>query len=183
MAESPSDFNARVTAALARGDARGFDALYAAYKDRLVTVAYHVLGDRQAAFDVLHDVFLSLVRNPRSVLRAKDLTSYLLRMALNRARDLLRRRHLDAKQTHARPPAPAADPAAVAAADDQAALLSRLLARLPQSQREVVVLHVFEDLTLPEVANIVGAPVNTVQSRFRYALDALRRQLARKGTA
>ena len=179
----PPQVEDKVRVALARGDAAAFDAIYAAYKDRILTVAYQVLGERPAADDVLQDVFLSLVRKPRCLLRAKSIRGYLLSMAVNRARDVLRRRRLDARRPTVPNSKEEAGPVATAAGRDEAAAIARLLSGLPPTQREVVVLHLYQDLTLREVAAIVGAPVNTVQSRFRYAIAALRRRIPREAVS
>jgi RNA polymerase sigma-70 factor (ECF subfamily) len=48
---------------------------------------------------------------------------------------------------------------------------------LPPEQREVVHLKVFEGLTFQEIADLAGESINTVASRYRYALEKLRGQL------
>jgi RNA polymerase sigma-70 factor (ECF subfamily) len=62
--------------------------------------------------------------------------------------------------------------------NQEAALaLEKALAKLPEEQREVVVMRVWSGLTLEEMATAVGAPLNTIASRYRYALDKLREHL------
>ena len=51
------------------------------------------------------------------------------------------------------------------------------LARLPAEQREVVVLKIWGELTFQAIADVTGAALGTVTSRYRYALEALRREL------
>ncbi len=51
------------------------------------------------------------------------------------------------------------------------------LQRLPVEQREVLVLKIWHELTLEEIARILGIPANTAASRYRYALAALRKEL------
>jgi DNA-directed RNA polymerase specialized sigma24 family protein len=58
--EKPDD--ASLLTAAAGGDRRAFERIYLEYKDDLLTLAALMLGDRQAAEDVLHDVFVSLAR-------------------------------------------------------------------------------------------------------------------------
>jgi RNA polymerase sigma-70 factor (ECF subfamily) len=48
------------------------------------------------------------------------------------------------------------------------------LGQLPYEQREVFVLHVQAEMTFREIAELVGASINTVQSRFRYGTEKLR---------
>ncbi len=62
--------------------------------------------------------------------------------------------------------------------DQEAALaLEKGLAELPEEQREVVVMRMWSGLTLEEIAAAVGAPLNTIASRYRYALEKLRSKL------
>jgi RNA polymerase sigma-70 factor (ECF subfamily) len=55
--------------------------------------------------------------------------------------------------------------------------VERALRELPPEQREVVVLRIWGEMTLAEVAAVLDVPANTVASRYRYALDRLRKVL------
>ena len=62
--------------------------------------------------------------------------------------------------------------------DKEAALaLQAALRELPEEQREVVSMRVWSGMTLDEIATATGAPLNTVASRYRYALEKLRERL------
>ena len=74
-----------------------------------------------------------------------------------------------------------AGPDAIAEVRDDAARVSAALGKLPREQREVVVLKAYGQLTFREIAETLGLSINTVMSRHRYALDALRRQLVEEG--
>jgi len=56
--------------------------------------------------------------------------------------------------------------------------LQQALQRLPEEQREVVFLRIWSGLTFQEIADVTEQPLNTVASRFRYALEKLRERLA-----
>jgi RNA polymerase sigma-70 factor, ECF subfamily len=56
-------------------------------------------------------------------------------------------------------------------------MLKRGIASLPDAQRAVVHLHLWEDLTFEQIANTLSLPKSIAVSRFRYALDKLRAQL------
>ena len=60
---------------------------------------------------------------------------------------------------------------------EAALTLEKALEELPEEQREVVVMRIWSGLTLEEAAAATGAPLNTVASRYRYALDKLREKL------
>ncbi len=59
--------------------------------------------------------------------------------------------------------------------------MSRAFAELPTEQREVLVLKAFDGMTFKEIAQLVGASINTVASRYRYGIEELRRALEDKG--
>ena len=61
------------------------------------------------------------------------------------------------------------------------ATILRAVAALPEAQREVVVLRVHGRLKFREIAELLEVSINTVQSRYRYALSALRSALTREG--
>jgi RNA polymerase sigma-70 factor, ECF subfamily len=67
----------------------------------------------------------------------------------------------------------APDPAAA----DTGRALAAAVQSLPDPLREVLTLRIWGDLTFPEIARLTGAPVATVTSRYRYALDRLRETL------
>jgi len=48
---------------------------------------------------------------------------------------------------------------------------------LPVDQREVLILKIYDEMTFKEIANTVGASINTVASRYRYGIEKLREAL------
>jgi len=60
---------------------------------------------------------------------------------------------------------------------EDAALIEAALKRLPAEQREVLVLRIWGELTFAQIAETLGASVNTIASRHRYGLEALRKSL------
>ena len=58
---------------------------------------------------------------------------------------------------------------------EDADALQAALERLPQAQREVLVLRIWSDLTFAQIASTLGESINTVTARYRYALEAMRR--------
>ena len=160
-----------------------FDALYDAHAAEVLRVANSVLGDRQLAEDVTHEVFLRLWRRPESYDPARgDLRSYLRGMARNGAIDAWRRagtarrtrEGLEAEALHA--PAPTATTVAAERADT-AEIVRGAVQRLPASQRQVVALAYWGGLSASEIAQGSGVPLGTVKSRMRLALNRLRAEL------
>ena len=60
---------------------------------------------------------------------------------------------------------------------EDAAIIEQALGQLPPEQREVLVLRIWGELTFAEIATALGDSINTVASRYRYGLEALRRIL------
>jgi RNA polymerase sigma-70 factor (ECF subfamily) len=60
---------------------------------------------------------------------------------------------------------------------EHAAAVQTALGQLPQAQREVVVLKVWGELTFAQIAQTLGESINTIASRYRYALETLRRHI------
>lgn len=60
---------------------------------------------------------------------------------------------------------------------ESALALERALGKLPEEQREVVIMRIWSGMTLEEIATAIGVPLNTAASRYRYALEKLRERL------
>ena len=61
--------------------------------------------------------------------------------------------------------------------DDDSRVVQAAMKQLPADQREVLTLKIWGDLTFREISETLGTPPNTVASRYRYALEALRNVL------
>jgi len=60
---------------------------------------------------------------------------------------------------------------------ESSALVEDALRRLPEAQREVLVLRLWSDLTFAQIAETLGESINTIASRYRYGIEALRKHL------
>jgi RNA polymerase sigma-70 factor (ECF subfamily) len=118
--------------------------------------------------DLYQETWLRMVRYAPRFDRAKRFSTWLFQIAVNLCRDWHRRA----------PPEPAELPPTAAAGDtsartDAAVDAARLLALLPEPQREVVILRYYHDLSEDEVARILDCPKGTVKSRLHNALARL----------
>lgn len=142
------------------------------YAADLLAVLQALLGSRHDAEDVLQAVFVRIVRKRRHVARAGCLDAYVHQMARNEAISFLRRRRRPSAELDAEPwllPVATDD-----RTDELVEEVQTALARLPRKQREIVVLKVYRDKTFREIARILDVSLNTVASRYRYALEKLR---------
>jgi RNA polymerase sigma-70 factor, ECF subfamily len=129
--------------------------------------------------EILQEIFIKLARQPVLLSGARDLRAFLLRLSHNSAIDLLRRRGTRGKyheQFGAEQISAFADPDNP---DERAfrEALAAALGDLPEEQRAVVHLKIWEDLTFEQIAETLDIPPNTAASRYRYGIDKLRARL------
>jgi RNA polymerase sigma-70 factor (ECF subfamily) len=146
--------------------------LYEQYGPRLYRYALLILADAAGAEDVVHDAFCRLAE---ALQRQADVVTlpYLTTIVRNECYSRLRRR----RRSPVVAAEPLLEPAAADAHEDERLLLEHALRTLPPEQREVVYLKVYEGLTFQEIGERCGISLNTAASRYRYALEALRRLL------
>jgi len=158
------------------------EALYDLLSRRAFGLAYRMLGDSQAAEDVVQEAFLSVWRAGERIDLARGrLQSYVLTVVHRRAIDALRmRKGLQPKALE--DDAPLADERADVSATVSAAMdgeaVRGALQGLPDEQRTVVDMAYFQGLTHVEIAEGLGLPLGTVKSRLRLALDKMRVSLS-----
>jgi RNA polymerase sigma-70 factor, ECF subfamily len=160
-------------------DPAAFGAAYARHAPRAIAAAQRILGDRARAEDAAHDAFLRLWRDPGAYdPQRAELGAYVAMLARSRALDVWRSdqaaaracQRLAALGGEARSPAP--DPAEAALGVDRRAL-ARALGRLPEAQREAVLLAYWGGLTIAEIARRTRVPLGTAKGRLRLALEKL----------
>jgi RNA polymerase sigma-70 factor (ECF subfamily) len=161
---------------MVRGDRSAVALLYERHKLPLFGLACGMLRSAAEAEDLLHDVFLEAWR--RSADYSPERGSVRAWLMLR-----TRSRALDRLKSASRRPADAAsapdEPAQPPGADLDQRRLRQLLERMPEAQRQVVMLGYFEGLSSAEISARLQIPVGTVKSRTRAALEALRDVLGR----
>jgi RNA polymerase sigma factor (sigma-70 family) len=176
---------------LARDLDGSFEDLVLVHQRLVFGLALRVVGDRADAEEVAQDTFErayhALAGYEAERVAAMRLRPWLARIALNLARNRLRRRPPPARSLEdgdGRPlavPAPAAaEPPAVAERGQERELLAGLLAGLPRAYREAVVLRHVEGLPYEEVAEVLGRPVGTVKTHVHRGVRQLRVELERR---
>lgn len=138
---------------------------YRTHGPGLVRLAVLMSGSRELAEDVVHTVFAEV--QPRWG-RIDDPPAYLRRAVANRVRDAQRR------SFRARAVPIVSD---VVVGEPSLDETWRLVVRLPARQREVLVLHIYEDLSLVDIADLLDRRPATVRSDLRRALARLRKEL------
>jgi len=146
------------------GDVR---QLYEEHGPALLAYASALLRDSSAAEDVLHQVFLNLLRGRAAVMdQAK---AYLFRAVRNTALNHIRGQSREVELV--------ADGVWLESPDgskETSVALQSALRQLPDEQREVVVMKIWGQLTFEEAAGVIGVSPNTAASRYRYGIEKLK---------
>jgi RNA polymerase sigma-70 factor (ECF subfamily) len=144
------------------------EGLYRQYGAPLLLFAISICGERSRGQDAVHQVFLKLIETD-GLKNALDPKAYLFasvrNVVLNDHKHRRRDVAIDSEQLWFEPPD-----------RDHAAEqnLRRALQSLPDDQRQVVVLHIWGELTFAQAAEVLNISANTAASRYRYALTKLR---------
>jgi RNA polymerase sigma factor (sigma-70 family) len=160
------------------GEAAGstdVEALFTEHYLHLVRLAATLVDDQDAAEDVVQDVFAALQRANRPDLTQPE--HYLVAAVINRSRSVLRRRRT-VRSTVLPPPrldSEAADAATLQRAEHDT--IRAAIRRLPQRQREVVVLRYFEDMDISQIARLLRIKNTAVSASLNRAVASLRRVL------
>ena len=186
-----SNHRTELPARLARDLDGSFEELVVAHQRLVYGLALRVVGDRGDAEEVAQDTFErayhALAGYDAERVAAMALRPWLARIALNLARNRLRRRPPAARaledgdgQPLAVAAPAAAEPAAVAERHEEQERWAGLLATLPRGWREAVVLRHVEGLPYAEVAEVLGRPVGTVKTHVHRGVRQLREQLRQR---
>ncbi len=178
---------ADVIARAQRADPAAFDALVEAYSTRLYGYFYRLTGARHDAEDLLQEVFVRLVRTIGDYRHDGRFDAWLFRMATNLVRDRVRRIRaarsagldgavgadgegtLPARQDPLVP-----DPADAVQQSEQFDRLQSAIDRLPDGEREVILLRHFSQLSFRQIADVMGTPLGTALARAHRGLARLR---------
>ena len=159
------------------GEPRGFEALVAEMERPLLYYAARLTRSDEVALDVLQEVWIQVFRIINRLREPAALRTWLYRIvrgiALNHVRAETTRRHAEeaaAEEIDTTTAEPEFDTVDVAELHDA-------LDELDEKHRDVLVLHFLEELSIDEIATVVGCPPGTVKSRIHYAKRALARRL------
>jgi len=148
--------------------------LYQQHGPGLLLYARSLLGRKHAAEDVLQQVFMKLLEQHAI---PEEPRPYLFRAVHNVALNMIRGESKQIELADIEPwfEAPAQDHAA-------RVTLTIELMRIPEEQRQVIVLHLWGGLSFEEIASMLAISANTVASRYRYALQKLRAAMQPEGS-
>ena len=155
------------------------ERLYDEHTHPLFAFLLNFTRDEADTRDLLQEIFVKLAREPKLLAGVREHRAFLIRLAHNAAIDLIRRRGTRerTKENFAAETisifAPTNDPDEKTFREE----LAVALGELPEEQRAVVHLKLWEYLTFEQIAETLEIPPNTAASRYRYGLDTLRARL------
>lgn len=163
-----------------RGEPAAFEEFVRRYERHVYRVAFRVLQNRPEAQEMVQEVFVRAYRALPRFRSGAGLGTWLYRITMNACLDSKRRVRsrrevpLTAASGEA---AEGADPSARAASREFAARVSAALEELPPRQRATLILRIYEELSLPEIAEVLESPLGTVKANYHHALLKVRRAL------
>jgi RNA polymerase sigma-70 factor, ECF subfamily len=166
------------------GDRGAFADLIGVMERPLLYYATSLTGNQDAALDVLQEVWLKVVRSIRKLKDPGSLKPWLYAIthgiAVDRIRRDYSRERVEGSQVEEFDQA--VEPSF---ANEDAAVIHQALSQIGIKHREVLVLYFLQDLSIDEVASVIGCSSGTVKSRMHYAKQAMKQILqgANHGTA
>jgi RNA polymerase sigma-70 factor (ECF subfamily) len=143
----------------------------------LFRFAYRLTGSAADAEDIVQECFLGLLRTDSAFdQRRTALRTYLFGAVRNQASKRFRSREDATAEPD--PPPDLRSPESHALRAEMQSSVERAVLELPETQREILLLAHYEQLSLAEIAEVVGIEVGAVKSRLQRARGALREMLA-----
>ena len=165
----------------ADGDRACLELLVRRHATPLLSFLLRQCGDRHRAEELFQEVFLAVWIKRRLYQHPRPFKPWLYAVALNKCRAAFRGRPTSTAPLTTDGPASAdASPAEAVMAAETADLVGRAVARLPDQQRAVVTLRVWEGLSYGRIAEIVECSEATVRSHMHHGLAALRKHLEKR---
>jgi len=164
------------------GDPAAFRELVEATSARLYRLARHLMRDADEAEDVVQETYIRAWQRRGDLRDPQAVVPWLSRIARNAARDRLRwwRRRPERARVEIEPPA-AESPADAQLVDAQrGAEVRRALDVLSEKHRVILLLREVEDMSYEQIAELLGLPLGTVESRLHRARAALASKLEKK---
>ncbi|MDD5605203.1 MAG: sigma-70 family RNA polymerase sigma factor [Dehalococcoidales bacterium] len=157
------------------GNKEAFDKLIANYQGVLFGTAYSIIRERCGAEDAVQEALVKIWQNLPSFRFEGSIKFWMVRIVANEVKQAFRKKKFQTVPFDRITEIPDSHEnveEAVVVAENRKEL-HHALSKLPLEQREVLVLRYFVELTVPEIASIIGKPEGTVKSRLSRALRRL----------
>ncbi|MEM8885830.1 MAG: RNA polymerase sigma factor [Planctomycetota bacterium] len=174
---------------MASGDVAAFEELLEGFQGAAYRFAYRIFRDRQIAEDVSQEFFFKLYRNAHKYKPAGKFKTYFYTVLNNLCLDTLRRMNRKSLPDFQSFENPVLDgmpvgedvgaPGAAAELNEEKRLVREAIGRLPDAQRQVIVLRELEQLKYREIAEVLGLSLNEVKVLIHRGRKTLVKHLKR----
>ncbi len=159
----------------ARNNRESFNALYSEYAPSMHRAAWQVTHNEETAWDIVQQAFLKAIQSEAGYGGRGSIKGWLIRIARNTALDQWRqRKRRDEQPLGDQERADDQGPEYALIADEGLRRVARAMEHLSADEREMIRLHVQEDLTYQEMADILGRKTGAI----RVAIHRIRKKLA-----
>jgi RNA polymerase sigma-70 factor, ECF subfamily len=170
------------------GDAEAFATLYDRHARAAYSLAFRMMGEKQAAEDLLQDALIKAWRGATSYrLERGSVRTWVLSIVHNRGIDQLRslasRRRTQERVEADAPRSQPSEAFSEAWRNSQRDRVREALGSLPKEQLKILELAYFSGYTHVEIADLLGLPLGTVKGRMRLGLKKLRDHFEARGIA
>jgi RNA polymerase sigma-70 factor, ECF subfamily len=164
---------------VAQGDAGALAVLYDRHSRAVYSLAYRMMGERQAAEDLAQDAFLKVWRSATSYRADRgSVRTWLLSIVHNRGIDQLRslasRRRIQEKVEASAPKSQPSEAFSESWRNSQREQVREALGTLPPEQLKVLELAYFSGYTHVQIAELLDVPLGTVKGRMRLGLKKIK---------
>lgn len=175
-----------------RGSEKAFETLVRRHKNKLYTTIYLIVKDQYIAEDLLQDTFIKAVETIKSGRYNEEgkFLPWVARIAHNLAIDYFRRDKRypnvvfeDGSNVFNTLEFAEDSVESVQIQRETHEYLRELIQRLPEQQRQVLMMRHYEEMSFQEIADATGVSINTALGRMRYALINLRKQLGKRSVS
>jgi RNA polymerase sigma-70 factor (ECF subfamily) len=161
------------------GDKEAFEELVERWEKRLWHYAYKVTGSDSAAWDIVQETWVGIIKGIRKLADVAVFPSWAFRILNNKCTDWLRKRHLQFRLDSELSKEAQNEFDTRQNVDVKAELLPAVVMKLSSEQRVLLMLRYHEDFDIGQIAEILGVPEGTVKSRLHRTLNQLRQMVER----
>ena len=167
------------------GDDTAFSDLVEKYQRQVHALAWRKIGDFHFAEEITQDTFLKAYKKLATLKKPHRFAGWLYVIATHCCQDWLRKKQIqtesleDIDSEKLEPEAYSryvAEQEAKAITETQRQVVKKLLATLPESERTVITLHYFGEMTCEKMSEFLGVSANTIKSRLRRARNRLKKE-------
>ena len=181
MKRQDKRFDSRASQRLNHDDIQIFEDIFRQYFQRLYEFSCFIVGDQQAAEDIVQDIFFYFWEHRTESKSHTNIASLLFTAVKNKSLNYKRHRKIEQKHKNRKVAISGTleMPDAKLEYRELEMAINEAIDELPEKRRVIFYLHRFENLTYTEIANILGISIKTVETQMNRSLKHLEKRLAK----